>query len=140
MMRKFILYGAAPALLSALAPAAAAPDILAGYEKTGKTETCLIRRQVRSQDVIDDYSILFETAGRTVYLNELNGRCIGLGRERSFVAVSPETRMCSGQIITVIDNFGNAFGSCSLGKFQELSKIDNVQEAEEEGNEGGGAP
>ena len=135
MMRKAMLY-AAPSLLAALstlpAPAAAAPDILSGYEKTGETETCLIRRLVRDQDVVDDYSILFETAGRTVYLNELNGRCIGLGREQRFIAVSPETRMCAGQIITVIDNFGNAFGSCSLGKFQELSKIEQEQEPQEE--------
>lgn len=126
---------AAAGVLIASSPAVAedkAPDILAGYEKTGKTVNCIPRTRIRDQDVVDDYSIIFETSGRKLYLNELNGRCIGLAREERFSIRSPESRMCSGEIITVFDSFGNTWGSCSLGDFQELSVIEEPGEEEPE--------
>lgn len=126
---------AATGVLITASPTAAGdkgPEVLAGYEKTGKSVNCIPRRQIRDQDVVDDYSIIFETSGRKLYLNELKGRCIGLGREERFVTKSPETGMCSGEIITVFDSFGNTWGSCSLGDFQELTAIEEPEEELEE--------
>lgn len=135
MVRKPIVQ---PALTAALCMAVAsspalagdkkAADVLSGYEKTGESVNCVNRTQIRDQDPLDDYAILFETSGRKIYLNELSGRCIGLGREQRFSITSPETRMCAGEIITVLDNFGRALGSCSLGEFQELSEIEEPEE------------
>ena len=99
-----------------------ADRVLANYEKTGDTVSCLGLSQVRDSDPLDDYAILFEASGKT-YLNELNGRCNQLGRERRFSYRTPQNRICKGDIITVIDSIGITVGSCSLGEFQALSKI-----------------
>lgn len=103
-----------------------AREKLSKYEKTGETVSCLMSRRVDSTDALDDYSMLVE-AGNDLYLNELNGRCSGLAREQRFLRVSPQARMCRGDIIRVIDTSGNQWGSCSLGKFQKLIEIEDAE-------------
>lgn len=122
--------GCAAALSVGLAALAGdrADRVLANYEKTGETVTCLNLSQVRDSNPLDDQAILFETSGG-VYLNELNGRCNRLGRERRFSYSTPQNRICKGEIITVVDSIGVTMGSCSLGDFQELSKIETKKEA-----------
>ena len=105
-----------------------ADRVLADYEKTGETVSCLGLSQVRDSDPLDDYAILFEASGK-MYLNELSGRCNRLGRERRFSYRTPQNRICKGDIITVIDSIGVTLGSCSLGEFQALSKIEKQKEA-----------
>ncbi|WP_428408925.1 hypothetical protein [Hyphococcus sp.] len=95
---------------------------LSKYEKTGETLTCLPLHAVRDTDALDDYTLLVEATGG-VYLNELNGRCSGLGREERYVRRSSDARMCKGDIIRVIDSFGTTMGSCSLGAFEKLSEL-----------------
>lgn len=112
------------AILSSSAMAEDSAKILAGYEKTGESLSCLNLRQVRDTDPLDDYGIIFEVAGKKTYLNELNSRCARLGREKRFSYKTSINRICRGEIITVFDSFGNVAGSCSLGDFQELSKLD----------------
>ncbi|WP_133162419.1 hypothetical protein [Hyphococcus luteus] len=102
-------------------------DILSKYEKTGETVSCLSLRSVRDTDVIDDYAMLVE-AGGEVYLNELNGRCIGLAREERYVHDAVIGRMCRGDIIRVMDSFGNPLGSCSLGDFEKLNEISETDQ------------
>ncbi len=96
---------------------------LAKYEKTGEAVTCLPLHSVRDTDALDDYTLLVEASGGSVYLNELNGRCSGLGREERYVRRSSNARMCKGDIIRVIDSFGTTMGSCSLGAFEKLSEL-----------------
>lgn len=100
-----------------------ADTVLAGYEKTGATTNCIRLSMLRDSDPLDDFAILFEVKGGAVYLNELNGRCTGLERERRFSYRTPQAQICEGDIISVTDNFGTFRGSCSLGEFQELSPI-----------------
>lgn len=112
-----------------IAGAEQSAEILAGYEKNGKTVSCINLRQIRNSDPIDDYAIIFETSGNKKFLNELNGRCIGLGREERFSYKTSQSQLCRGDIITVLDTRGSRRGSCSLGEFQELAEIE-VQEGE----------
>ena len=101
-----------------------AAEVLANYEKTGETVSCLSLRQVRDTNPLDDHAILFEASGGAVYLNELNGRCAGLERERRFSYTTPQNRICKGDIISVTDSLGTFRGSCSLGEFHKLSEIE----------------
>ncbi|MEM9494784.1 MAG: hypothetical protein AAGA09_02180 [Pseudomonadota bacterium] len=93
---------------------------VAGYQKTGDEVSCLRLSMVRDTDPLDDTMILFEVRGGAMFVNELNGRCVGLERERRFSLRTPQNQMCEGDIINVTDNFGNFRGSCSLGAFQAL--------------------
>ena len=81
---------------------------------------------VRDSDPVDDYIILFEVRGGAMYVNELNGRCSGLGREKRFSFRTPQNQICEGDIITVLDSFGMFRGACSLGEFQALADAPNT--------------
>jgi len=98
-----------------------AEEKLAGYEKTGDSVNCLRLSMVRDSAPLNDYQILFEVRGGAMFLNDLNGRCTGLERERRFSYTTPQAQICEGDIISVTDNFGTFRGSCSLGEFQALS-------------------
>ena len=78
---------------------------------------------VRDSDPLDDFAILFEVRGGAMYLNELNGRCSGLERQKRFSYQTTQAQVCEGDIISVTDTFGTHLGGCSLGSFQELSPI-----------------
>jgi len=130
MRRKFIFVtaGFASAILAtgalAFAPAKdKVQELLSKYEKTGESQNCLMLSAVRDTDALDDYTLLVEASGAAVYLNELNGRCTGLGREGRYVRRSSSSQMCKGDIIRVINSFGATLGSCSLGAFEKLSEI-----------------
>ncbi|WP_425409095.1 hypothetical protein [Hyphococcus sp.] len=101
-----------------------AKEMLSQYERTGETVSCLSLRRVDDTDAVDDFTLLVEARGGDLYLNELNGRCIGLEREQRYVRKSTQAQMCRGDIIQVVDNSGISFGSCGLGEFEKLSKIE----------------
>ena len=94
---------------------------VAGYEKTGEEVNCLRLSMVRDSDPVDDYMILFEVRGGAMYVNELNGRCAGLEREKRFSYRTSQAQICEGDVISVFDSFGTYRGSCSLGAFQALA-------------------
>ena len=128
---RFVKFVFAASLSGAIAIGASAAagdygaEVLANYEKTGESVACLSLPSVRDTDPLDDQAIMFEVYGGEVYLNELNGVCAGLGRNKRFSYKTTQNRVCSGDIITVSDPVGNPIGSCSLGEFEALSKIDN---------------
>ncbi|WP_411820180.1 DUF6491 family protein [Hyphococcus formosus] len=119
----------------AAAPSAAAnkrqeertQEILSRYEKTGESIYCLSLSSVRSTDVLDDHTILVTAQGGSVYMSELLGRCIGLGRERRYIHEATTNRMCRGDLIRVVSNFGTAIGSCSFGSFEKLKEISQAE-------------
>ncbi|WP_375202697.1 DUF6491 family protein [Hyphococcus sp.] len=138
MRKKFIPVAAglvcammASGALAVMSASEKAQATLSKYEKTGESRNCLMLSSVRDTDPLDDYTLLVEASGGAVYLNELNGRCTGLGRERRYVRRSSSTNMCKGDIIRVIDSFGNTRGSCSLGAFEALSEISQDEGAPE---------
>lgn len=102
-----------------------AQQMLSEYERTGETVTCLSLNTIRDTDAVDDFTLLVEAPRGEMYLNELSGRCIGLAREQRYSHKTSQNKLCKGDIIQVMDSFGNPLGSCGLGDFEKLSKIEN---------------
>ena len=100
------------------------PEELSKYTVTGETEQCLSLTSIRQSKPLDDYNILFETRGGETYLSRLPTRCSGLGFERAFTYSTSLTKLCSTDIITVIDSTNPSFrrGSCGLGVFEKLEE------------------
>ena len=94
---------------------------LAGLEKTGETTNCLPLQSIRDTDIISDTAIIYTVTGGQKYINELNGSCTRLAREGRFSYKTTQNRACSGDILSVTDEFGTFLGSCSLGDFERLS-------------------
>ena len=92
-------------------------QLLAG-KVAGPPMTCLQPYQARETITIDDNTILFRR-GNTVYRNELNGGCNGLGSGfYALVTRSSGAGLCRGEIATVQDvRSGVTVGSCTLGDF-----------------------
>ena len=111
------------ALFFSVASAKDPENMLDGFEKTGVTKNCLIKSRVRDTDMIDDYTIIFEAKGGKYYVNELNARCNRLAAEGRFRTQSTQNKFCSGDIITVFNDFNIVLGSCALGDFEELEEI-----------------
>ena len=87
------------------APRAAAP------------QDCVPLNQIRSTNVIDDRTIDFHMSGGVVLRNRLPQACSGLGFERRFSYRTSLSRLCSVDIITVLDSNGRRGASCGLGSF-----------------------
>lgn len=97
------------------------PKGLGGYELEGSTMSCVSTRSIKRTTALDDRHILFEMSGKKKYLNRLRGRCARLGFEDSFAYKTVGSRLCSGEIITVLHD-GDPGGSCSLGVFERIEK------------------
>ena len=109
------------ALLLALAatPVLARTREIPPATPTGPAVDCIstinLRTRVRSDDVID-----FIVAGQT-YRNTLPQSCPTLGFEQRFAYRLQTTRLCSLDIITILQDPGLSRGpSCGLGKFQPV--------------------
>ena len=111
---------------AALARKDKSEEMLAKYEKTGETVTCVNLRAARDISVVDDYSLLVRANGE-YYLNEFSGRCSGLARERRYVHESTQNQMCRGDTIRVVDSIGLPAAACSLGEFETLIEIDTAE-------------
>ena len=70
---------------------------------------------VRSEDVID-----FEMRDGRILRSRLPQRCPGLGFEERFSYRTSLSRLCSVDIITVLDSSGSPGASCGLGRFQPV--------------------
>lgn len=104
--------------------------IMARYEASGKTETCIPMRRLGSSIVFDDQTIFFQGRGKRAYLNRLPAKCAGLAREERFAYANSFGSLCRAEIITVLDSFGRAWGSCGLGSFEEMVKKPKTESAE----------
>ncbi|WP_293968900.1 hypothetical protein [Sphingomonas sp.] len=75
--------------------------------------------------VRDDRTIDF-FVGRKVYRNVLPQSCPGLGFEQAFTYATSISRLCSLDIITVLQRTGGQFmrgASCGLGTFQPVKGV-----------------
>jgi len=115
-MARFAL---ALALLAVAAPALARDRGVPTATPVGKPLDCLstvgLRSHVRSDQVIDF------VAGRKVYRNTLPYSCPSLGFEERFAYTLTSSRLCSSDLITVLQGPGIGAGArCGLGKFQPV--------------------
>ena len=110
---------AALALLAVAAPSIARDRAVPPATPTGPAVDCIstlgVRSHVRSDRVIDF------AAGRRVYRNTLPQGCPSLGFEERFAYRTHTARLCSTDIITVLQGPGIDRGaSCGLGRFQPV--------------------
>ncbi|MEO0971812.1 MAG: hypothetical protein AAFX85_01860 [Pseudomonadota bacterium] len=123
LTKRVALAVAAMLSMSAFASPAVDDEVIANavIEKVGTEVQCLSLRTIRDVHYPSDEVMLFEVRGGATYLNELNGSCHNLSRERRFDSNSTNVgRLCKGQVITVTDRFGVIRGSCGLGDFQQV--------------------
>src|SRR4051812_13540738 len=110
------------ALLACGASVAAKPVPLA--TPAGKPIDCLNLQDIRETRVRDDQTIDFYANGGKTYRNVLPYKCSGLGFEQAFSYKTSISRLCSVDIITVIQRGGLPQGaSCGLGKFQPVTGL-----------------
>lgn len=107
-------------LAAAATPVVAGPRDVPVATPAGDPVDCIstvgMRSQVRSDSVID-----FTVNGKT-YRNTLPQGCPSLGFEERFAYTLPSPRLCSVDIITVLQGPGIQRGpSCGLGKFQPVT-------------------
>ena len=106
-----------------VAAAALGQDDDAPFDRT--PQDCLIVSRIRSTEAIDDQNIIFRMRGnQQVYRNTLPRTCPGLERENRIAYETATSRLCSIDMITVIEDVGVGLRpgfTCRLGEFVPLS-------------------
>lgn len=115
------------AACNAKEPADARPAMV----PVGEPVACIDTIRIRSTNVIDDQTIDFHMAGGDILRNTLPNRCPSLGFQKSFAYKTSLPRLCSVDIITVIDTAGGVSrgASCGLGQFQPVKKAEASEAA-----------
>jgi hypothetical protein len=117
---------AVPWLLAGSAATYADDD--APFDRTPRD--CVITQSISRTDILDDQTIIFYMRGKNVaYRNYLPKKCPGLKRWDRFSYHVTGGRLCSIDLITVLENstvgvgFDRGF-TCRLGDFHPLSPED----------------
>lgn len=95
-------------------------EALKKYQPTGEGRRCISLNRIRTTKVLDDQTIFFRMSGKKHYVNRLKRKCPSLKREERFMYKTSINRLCSIDIITVLDSFGRSWASCGLGEFEEI--------------------
>lgn len=94
----------------------------------GEPISCLSTSTIRSTKVWDDSTIDFETVNGRTYRNTLDVPCPQLGFEERFAYQTSIGRLCSADIITVLNGGGGSVGrgaSCGLSQFVPVEVAKN---------------
>lgn len=104
------------------ARSAEADRVLADYQVTGETRSCLPLRSIDQIDPLDDTRWLITTRGGDTYLNEVSRGCSQAASDFTYLQYStPTGSLCTNEIVRVIDRGGNVtVGSCGLREYQVL--------------------
>ena len=88
-------------------------------------ERCIDTRRISNTRIVDKQNILFYMRGGVIYHNELPRACMGLRNGKTISYRTSLSRLCSNDLITLLDNFGMGMSrgpSCAIGKFRPVSK------------------
>lgn len=100
-----------------------ADAILAAYELTGESRSCLNLRSIDEIEPLDDSRWLITMRNGDAYLNEVSRGC--RQATSNFTYLQYETSagsLCINEIVRVIDRGSNTFaGACGLGEHQALA-------------------
>ncbi|QTD55215.1 hypothetical protein [Parasphingorhabdus cellanae] len=89
-----------------------------------ETTNCISLNQVRSTKVIDRIGIAYEMPDRKIWLNRPKWGASTLNDDLVMVAQAGGDRLCSGDIIRVIDRTSIGYrGSLALGQFISYSEV-----------------
>jgi hypothetical protein len=92
---------------------------LEAAREAGPPEDCVLRRNIRHTEVLDDRTIDFHMAGGRILRNRLPNACPGLAFDDSFSYRTSLDRLCSIDTITVVRSAGPG-PTCGLGRFQPV--------------------
>lgn len=96
-----------------------APATAATAAARPETTDCIDLIRIDRSEVVDDQTILFHMKGGKVWKNTLPYKCPRLGFEKAFSHKTSINRLCSIDVITVLDTSARMPGaSCGLGKFE----------------------
>jgi hypothetical protein len=112
------------AILS-LAAGMLALSLALGDDEPLEPKSCLRITDLRNTDIIDDWTIVFHTSGRDVYLNRLPNRCPGLRAADAFTYSTSLNVLCNTDIIAPLYRLGGGFTrgvSCGLGRFEPTTR------------------
>jgi hypothetical protein len=88
-------------------------------------EHCVSLNRIDRMEVIDEQNVLFHMKGGEIYVNNLPHRCNSLDRRDTLMYRTSMSRLCSLDIITVLEPIGFGFSpgiSCGLGKFYRVTE------------------
>lgn len=88
-------------------------------------EQCIDTRQIKTTRIVDNQNIIFYMRDRTIYHNELPRACSGLRRGKAISYRTSLSRLCSIDVITLLDTTGMGISpgpSCGLGKFLPITE------------------
>ena len=85
----------------------------------GAPMSCLSNWRSRDMVVVNESVVAFRDGQKRVYVNNMNGPCLGLGPGRNaLVTQSTSTSLCRGDIAQVLDVASRTnIGACSFGDF-----------------------
>ena len=86
-----------------------------------KSVHCLSLQAIDGIEVLDRENIAFHMKDDTHYINHLPNACPNLRDHSAIMYTTPLNRLCSPDIITVLEDFGGdlrEMGACSLGSFR----------------------
>lgn len=87
-------------------------------------QRCLVVQQINQTEAIDDQNIIFYMRGKRAYRSHLPRRCPGLERENRIAYETRSGKLCTTDLITVLEQFGVSLQrgfTCRLGEFVPLS-------------------
>jgi hypothetical protein len=93
--------------------------------KEDNAERCITLRSIKQTKILDDQNILFYTSGNRNYKNRLPYPCGGLASADTFMYRTSESKLCSVDIITVLNKMSSSFmpgASCGLGVFEPVDQ------------------
>ena len=97
---------------------------LAAFRAVGEPRSCIQISRIRQSRVLSDKVIDFELRGGGRLRNTLPISCPRLGFEERFTYRTTIGQLCSGDIITVLQEPGLSAGpSCGLGQFQQVERV-----------------
>lgn len=123
MRKAFILL---PALLGLAACSSQPPRTPQPMVQAGDPVNCIQTNRIRSTNVVDDQTVDFRMSNGTVFRNTLPNNCPGLRSAGAFSYRSTQSRLCSVDIIRVLNTTGGprTGASCGLGQFVPVKPAD----------------
>ncbi len=100
----------------------------------GEPKNCISITRIRGNRIIDNDTIDFKMANGDIYRNTLPRTCHGLKSIGRFSYRTEGPRLCSSEIITVLQQTGGfnltRRNSCGISHFQKITKTKRRVEAE----------
>ena len=94
-------------------------------ERDMDAQHCVRINDIDDITIVDSDTLIFRMRGNTVYRNDLPHRCAGLRKNDTLMYRSSVGRLCSVDMVTVLEDWGFGFApgaSCGLGMFHPITE------------------